>query len=445
MTVFGSPGVGKTRLAQEAVDRLSAAATCLVGRTPAHGQASTYAPLRDALSGLAGGTIGSWATGVLAGERDGELVAARIAAAAGEAPATGPVEETAWAAAGCSRHLPERPLLVLEDLHWAPAFLDLVEHVAELARAPILLLGLARPELLETRPAWAGGRLNASSILLARPPDQARVLLAGLAADTELDDDNRSAILAGAAGNPLFLEQLLASALEGGDTTVPDSIHALLAARLDRLPEDERRVAQAAAAYGQTFPTGVLQSLVDVDVRPALTLARGDFVEPEAPDIFGDEAWGFRHALVRDEAYAGIPKRRRAALHREIAAIVADRAGRRGVEADELIGYHLESAHRAQAEVDPQAPELSRLAADAARHLAAAGRRAYEARPGDECGTLAPCRRVAPGRRAGTPRARPRPEPTRSHGAASARPPRGYSAKPRQPRPPTTSASAPGS
>ena len=134
----------------------------------------------------------------------------------------------------------------------------------------------------------------------------------------------------------------------------------------------------------------MLQSLVDVDVRPALmTLARGDFVEPEAPDIFGDEAWGFRHALVCDEAYAGILKRRRAALHREIAAIVADRAGRRGVEADELIGYHLESAHRAQAEVDPQAPELSRLAADAARHLAAAGRRAYEERdPATSAGLL---------------------------------------------------------
>ena len=128
-----------------------------------------------------------------------------------------------------------------------------------------------------------------------------------------------------------------------------------------------------------------------------MTLARGDFVEPEAPDIFGDEAWGFRHALVCDEAYAGIPKRRRGALHREIAAIVADRAGRRGVEADELIGYHLESAHRAQAEVDPQAPELSRLAADAARHLAAAAaaptRSATRRRVRDSCAVPPRCAR----------------------------------------------------
>jgi DNA-binding SARP family transcriptional activator len=384
VTVFGSPGVGKTRLAHEAVDQLSGAATCMIGRTPASGQASTYAPLRDAFSALAGGSVGSWAAAILAGERDADVVAARIAAAAGEAPSTGPVEETAWAARRLLETLARRRpvVLVLEDLHWgAPAFLDLVEHVAELARAPILLLGLARPELLDTRPQWAGGRLNASSILLdALPSDQARVLLDRLDTDTALDDDNRAAILAGAAGNPLFLEQLLASALEG-ETSVPDSIHALLSARLDRLPEAERQVAQAAAVYGQTFPTEVLHSIVEVDVRRALvTLARRDLVEPEAPDVFGDEVWGFRHALVRDEAYAGIPKRRRAALHQQIAAIVADRAGRSGVEADELIGYHLEAAYHAQVEVDPRAPGLAGLAADAAQHLTAAGRRTYDER-----------------------------------------------------------------
>ena len=385
VTVFGSPGVGKTRVAHEVVARLSGLATCVVGRTPAYGQAPTYAPLRDAFSTLAGGNVASWATVLLAGERDGGLVAERIAAAAGEAPSTGPVEETAWAVRRLLETLArERPVaLVLEDLHWAaPAFLDLVEHVAELARAPILLLGLARPELLDTRPEWAGGRLNASSILLdALPPDQARVLLERLAADTALGDENRAAILAGAAGNPLFLEQLLASALESGETSVPDSIHALLSARLDRLRAAERQVAQAAAVYGQTFPTEVVQSLVDVEVRPALvTLARRDFVEPETSDVFGDEVWGFRHALVRDEAYAGIPKRRRAALHQQIASIVVDRAARRGFEADELIGYHLESAYGAQVEVDPHAPELARLATDAARHLVVAGRRAYDER-----------------------------------------------------------------
>jgi len=394
VTVFGSPGVGKTRLAREVVDRLSGSATCVVGRTPAYGQAATYAPLRDAFSALASGTVAAWATELLADERDGELLAAKIAAVAGEAPSTGPVEETAWAVRRLLETLArERPVvIVLEDLHWAaPVFLDLVEHVAELARAPILLLCLARPDILDTRPEWAGGRLSASSILLdALPNDEARMLLEGLAGDTALDDEARAEILAGAAGNPLFLEQLLASALESGEIDTPDSIHALLSARLDRLPEAERRIAQAAAVYGQTFPTGVLQAVVGADVRPALiTLARRDFVELEAPDAFGDETWGFRHVLVRDEAYAGIPKRRRAALHRQIAGIVVERAARRGVEADELIGYHLESAHRAQIEVDPQAPELAPLAADAARHLSTAGLRAYDERdPATSAGLL---------------------------------------------------------
>jgi DNA-binding SARP family transcriptional activator len=385
VTVFGSPGVGKTRLAREAIDRLSGKAMCVVGRTPAYGHAPTYAPLRDAFSALAGGSIGSWAADVLEGERDCDVVVASIAGAAGEAPSAGPVEETAWAVRRLLETLArQRPLvLVLEDIQWAAAaFLDLVEHVTELVRAPILLLGLARPDLLDTRPDWAGGRLNASSILLdALPPDDARALLESLAVASPLGEESRAEILAAAAGNALFLEQLLASALEGPEAGVPDSIHALLAARLDRLPEDERHVVQAAAVYGHTFPIGVVESVLDADVRPALvTLARRDLVEPEAPDVFGDEVWGFRHALVRDEAYAGIPKRRRAALHQQIATIVAEGASRRGVEADELIGYHLESAHHAQAEVDPQATEVTRLAADAARHLAAAGRRAYDER-----------------------------------------------------------------
>jgi tetratricopeptide (TPR) repeat protein len=274
----------------------------------------------------------------------------------------------------------DRPVvLVLEDVHWAaPAFLDLVEHVAHLGRRPILLLALARPELLDARPDWGGG-LSASSIQLdALPPDDAAALLDSLAADAELDPGRRPAILAAAAGNPLFLEHLLVSALEG-DEIVPDSIRTLLAARLDRLHIDERRVAQAAAVYGEQFPEPVIQSLVESDPRPVLvTLARRDFVGLERPDELGEAVWGFRHALVRDEAYASIPKRRRARLHERIAELVAGRAELRGVDADELIGHHLEAAYLATRDVDPQAPELARLAAGAAERLEAAGRRAFE-------------------------------------------------------------------
>jgi len=220
------------------------------------------------------------------------------------------------------------------------------------------------------------------------PPDYATALLDGLAEDAALDAARKPAILAAAAGNPLFLEHLLVSALEG-DESVPDSIRTLLAARLDRLGADERRVAQTAAVYGEQFPASVLQSIVHDDPRPFLTtLARRDFVGMERPDELGDETWGFRHALVREETYASIPKRRRARLHEQIAELVAARAESRGVDADELIGHHLEAAYQATSEVDPEAPELGRLAALAARSLEAAGRRAFEEGDMETCSPL---------------------------------------------------------
>jgi len=383
VTVFGSPGVGKTRLAREVVAAVAPRATCLVGRIPAYGDGPTYAALRDALAPIAGGPLGEWTARLLEGDEDGGFVSAQIAAAAGEAPSAGPVEETAWAARRVLERLAgEQPvLLVLEDLHWAaPTFLDLVEHVAELARAPILLLALARPDLLDIRPRWGGGGLAASSIpLRALVPEQAATLLDGLAADTTLDPVKRDAILAGAGGNPLFLEHLLAAALEGGDDAVPDTIHALLATRLDRLSTADRRVAQTAAVLGQRFPADLVTALAGEDVRAALvSLARRDFVEPEPSSPSGEERWAFRHVLVRDEAYESIPKRRRAELHERAAELIEQRAAQRGLDADEVVGHHLASAHEARADVDPSGEGLERLAREAAARLTAAGSRARE-------------------------------------------------------------------
>jgi hypothetical protein len=158
---------------------------------------------------------------------------------------------------------------------------------------------------------------------------------------------------------------------------VPDTIHALLAARLDRLGDGDRRVAQAAALFGQSFPADLVVALLEDDVRPALIrLSRRDFVEPEVPRLVGEERWAFRHALVRDEAYASIPKRRRAALHERVAELVDRRAGAAGLDADELVGHHLAAAYAARAEVDPDARGLARLASEAFARLAAAGKRA---------------------------------------------------------------------
>jgi DNA-binding SARP family transcriptional activator len=383
VTVFGPPGIGKTRLAREAVARLFDSTTCLVGRAPAYDAAPAFEPLRDAMTPLVGRRdTAEWTAQLFAAEPDGELLSARIEAVITEAPSPGTVEETVWAARRLLETLArDRPVVfVLEDLHWAASsFLDLVEHVTQLGRGPILLLALARPDLLDARPEWGGGGLNASSIRLdALPPDDAGALLDRLAEDAELGADRRPAILAAAAGNPLFLEHLLVSALEG-DETVPDSIRTLLTARLDRLGAEERRIAQAAAVYGEHFPASVIQSLVGADARPLLgRLAGRDFVGLERPGELGDEMWGFRHALVRDEAYASIPKLRRARLHERIAELVAERADLRGADADELVGHHLEAAYLATCDVDPEAAELGRLAAGAARRLEAAGRQAFE-------------------------------------------------------------------
>ena len=388
VTVLGPPGVGKTRLAREVVDVLAGTATCAVGKTPSDGNAATYAPLRDAFSTLAAGRIGAWAAGVLAGQTDAEAVAERVAAASGETESLWPTEETAWAVRRLLETLArEKPVvLVLEDLHDAsPAMLDLVEHVATLARAPILLVVLARPELLDARPDWGGGMRGASILLDALPPERAASLLDNLVA-RPVAPERRAAILRAAAGNPLFLEQLLVAS-EDDDLSVPDSIHALLAARLDRLGEEERRVLQTASVFGETFPTALVQSLVATDARQALlVLARRDFVEPAAPDPFGSESWAFRHALVRDETYATLPKLRRAQLHELVAAVIESITSETGVDASEAIGNHFELAYRALLEVDPQAPELGRLARGAAQHLAAAGRRAVDER---EMGTAA--------------------------------------------------------
>ena len=163
-------------------------------------------------------------------------------------------------------------MLVLDDVHWAaPAFLDLVESLVELVRAPVLVLCLARPDLLEVRPHWGGGHLSSSAILLdALTPAESEALLDRLAADERLDTAAREHILAVAEGNPLFIEQLLAAALEGSSETLPDSIQTLLAARLDRLDERDRAVAQAAAVCGASFTTEDVAALVDGDTAASL-------------------------------------------------------------------------------------------------------------------------------------------------------------------------------
>ena len=379
VTVFGAPGIGKTRLAVECIDRLGAVAPAAVGRCRAGAEEDTYAPLRDVLSALARGDLAAWIHERLGADDEGEQLAERLVAALGLGVAPASTEDTALSArrifAGLAR---ERPLLlVLEDVHWAaPAFLDLVESVVEILRAPVLVLCLARPDLLDVRPHWGGGRLSSSSILLdVLTESESGALLDRISSDNSIDRASRERILAVAEGNPLFIEQLLAAALEGDAGAVPDSVQTLLAARLDRLDDQDRAVAQAAAVCGASFTTEDVAELVEADPSASLlTLVRRELVRPGEADDPGGAGWSFRHSLIRDVAYGSLTKRRRAELHERLAR----RAIERDRDVDLTAGYHLDGAVRARRESGEQGADVDRLAAQAAEHLGRAGNLAYE-------------------------------------------------------------------
>jgi predicted ATPase len=257
-----------------------------------------------------------------------ELVAARVEAAVGQSDAIGSAEETSWAIRRLVEELARRsPLvLLLEDIHWAEeTLLDLVEHLADWAQdAPLLLLCLARPDLLDHRPAWAGGKLNAASILL-QPLSDADVdrLLDSLPAGATLAQPTRAAVREAAGGNPLFLDQMLALLAEDGrgpGVEIPSTIQALLAARLDRLGPGERAVVEAAAVVGKEFWRGAVEDLLPVEARESvpthlLTLTRKQIVRPGAPAFESEAGFRFEHILIQDAAYRAISKERRTTLH----------------------------------------------------------------------------------------------------------------------------------
>ena len=236
-------------------------------------------------------------------------------------------------------------MLVWDDLHWAePTLLDLVDHLAGLVRdVPLLLVALARPELLDARPHWGGGKLNATSTLLEPLSDiESQALVQEISSDLPAAVGPR--IVAAAEGNPLFLEQMVAHARDdpGGDTAVPPTISALLAARLDRLPATERAALQRASVVGREFEARAVAALAEQDPRPALdALAQKGFVRAGGA---GEGPFRFHHAPIRDAAYNSIPNRTlRSQLH-ERAAEWLDLEG--PGEQDELVGYHLEEAYR---------------------------------------------------------------------------------------------------
>jgi DNA-binding SARP family transcriptional activator len=388
VSVFGVAGIGKSRLARELRSVVGTEATVLTGRCLPYGEGITFWPLRELVQEAAGDVTLESLRALLAGDAGGPLVADRLAVALGlpDAGSAGE-DEIFWAVRRLLGALArERPLLVVfEDLHWAePTFLDLVEYLADSRGHPLLLVCLARPELLEERPRWAGGKVNAASLLLdPLRPDESEALIESLLGSLVLPEATRAGIARTAEGNPLFLEQLLALVGEGIDPTadpvIPPTIEALLAARLDRLGPAEQAVVERASLVGRTFGTDALTELLPDEARPHLAghveaLVRKELVRPvHAP---GAAAFRFGHVLIQQAAYRRIPKAERAELHEAFATWVSRTAGERIGEVEEIAGFHLERAFRYHEDLGDVDERARALAGEAARRLGASGLRA---------------------------------------------------------------------
>ena len=386
VTLVGVPGIGKSRLVWELFESIGRGEDLVYwrqGRSLPYGEGISFWALSEIVKAHAG-VLEDDEEQVVAEKleravadvvsEDADWVAARLRTLVGAGESTSRDESfTAWRTFFESLAEVHPLALVFEDVHWADdGLLDFVDHLVDWATGvPLLVLCTARPELLDRRPGWGGGKLNALTLALGplSDDDSAR-LLAAVLDRAVLPAATQQALLERASGNPLYAEQFARLYLERGsvdDGPLPETVHGLIAARLDTLPREEKALLQDAAVMGKVFWSGALSD--DGDLGTHLhALERKEFIRRDRRSSVADQdEFGFRHVLVRDVAYGQIPRANRAEKHLRAAAWI-EALGRPQDHA-ELVANHYVAARElgaAGAELDERAARALRAAGDRA-------------------------------------------------------------------------------
>ena len=414
VTVIGQAGVGKSRLLRELtvnVGGLDPQPAVRLGSCPAYGAGLAYWALAEIVRGTfeildtddAGTAWRKLCRGVeaLSSGSSSSEPAERLATAlgrplgieppggngqpGGEADDAQQMRERLFSAVGTliEAASARQPLLFcVEDIHWADeGMLDLIEHLARWARGPVLILCMARDELLDRRPGW-GRELPESTRIVLDPlaPEQARALVGALLGSEAGDGDLALQVAERSGGNPLFAEEIVNRIAEEGsaaEVALPETVHSVLAARLDALPRIERRVVQAASVVGQTFWEGSVGDAGEQGIDLVATLEslreRGLVVPTAGSRLTGEREYAFKHVLIRDVAYSTLPKAVRARRHAEVGEFIGARAADRSEGVVAMVAEHYSRAASLGAAADLEPGELEAIEIRALAALEAAG------------------------------------------------------------------------
>jgi class 3 adenylate cyclase/tetratricopeptide (TPR) repeat protein len=413
VTLFGPAGVGKSRLLAELVDRLPDA-RLVKGRCLPYGEGITFWPLAEAAKAHAGildtdpaevalSKLRAAIESVVPEDQAERVLEAAtwtigfalpgVSAAGGDPHEVGRRLQDGWTRYVAALGREQLTVLAVEDVHWASgALLDLLEQLAEnLADTRVLLLCTARIELLEMRPTWGAGKQNATALSLAPlSPADAAHLMSSLLGEVQVPEDVRERVLASAEGNPFYLEEMLNMLIEEGalerqnggwvstdrlaEVSIPDSVHGVIAARIDRLEASSRDALRRCSVVGRSF----WPAAVEVEEGVIGALVRSGLVSDSLDSTMaGMREFVFKHALTRDVVYATLPRPERRELHRRVGEWIQEVAPDRSAETVELAAYHFRQAV-AYGEDDPavsrRAYELLLAASEAAY-----GRGAFDA------------------------------------------------------------------